>query len=93
MKQKTITLVTATLGSLDIVVKENPTYPNTFEIGNKRIDFSEILPETINLRDCDDYHIIIWDGTKSYINVVLGNTTYTGTIDIRHAATEEILVY
>lgn len=90
---KQITLVSATFGSLDIVVKENLNYPNTFEIGNKRIDFSEILPLGVNLHELEDYHIIIWDGVKAYVNIIVGPTTCTGTINITSPKHEELLAY
>lgn len=89
---KTITFVSATFGSLDLKVVENPNYPNTFEIGNKRVDFSEILPVGMNIHHYD-YHVIIWDGTKAYVNIIVGPETYTGTINVRKAATEELLAY
>ena len=87
---KQITLVTATLGSLDIVVKENTNYPNTFEIGNKRIDFSQLLPSNMNLHNLDEYHIILWDGTRLHCEIVVGSETIKGDIVLRKTATEEL---
>lgn len=34
---QSITLFTASLGAIDVVVKPNPCYRNTFEIGDKRV--------------------------------------------------------
>lgn len=93
MKQKIITFVSATFGSLYVVAKENSNYPNTFEIGNKRIDFSEILDSNINLHDCENYDIIIWDGIQARVDIIVGPVTYTGTINIRCAPTEELLAF
>lgn len=90
--KKRITLVSATFGSLDITVKENLNYPNTIEIGDKRIDFSEIVPQNMDIRE-KDYHIIIYDGIKAYCEIIVGNETYTGTIHFSKVKTEEIIAY
>lgn len=90
---KQITLVSATFGSLNVVVSENPNYANTFEIGNKRIDFSEILPTNMNIHK-HDYHIIILDGVKAYVNIIVDTSEqYNGTINIHSPKHEEILAY
>lgn len=87
---KQVTLVSATFGSIDVVVRENPNYPNTFEIGNKRIDFSEVLPLDVNLHKLEDYSIVIWDGVKAYVHINIGPITYTGNIDITSPKHEEL---
>ena len=88
---KQITLVSATFGSIDVVVRENPNYPNTFQIGSKRIDFSEVLPLDVNLHEFEDYNIVIWDGTRAYVHINVGPNTYTGTINISSPKHEELL--
>lgn len=90
---KQVTLVSATFGSIDVVVRENPNYPNTFEIGNKRVDFSEVLPLDVNLHEFEDYNIVIWDGVKAYVNINVGPITCTGTININSPKHEELSAF
>lgn len=79
---KQITIVSSTFGNIDVKVKENQNYPNTLEIGNKRVDFSDILPENIDLRSIKDYSIIIYDGIYSFVDVIIGSKQYTGKLVI-----------
>lgn len=89
MKQ-TITLVTATLGSVDVKVNKAGD-PNTFNIGAKRIDFSNILPPCIDIREYD-FHIILWDGRKMYCEIIIGSSTHKGWLDIPPAKHEEMWI-
>ena len=91
--EKTITLVTATFGSIDCKVNINPTYPNTIELGNKRLCFDEILPYHMDLREIDDFHIIIYDGVMPKVNIIIGPSTFRGNIDIPSAKHQEILAH
>ncbi len=92
INMKTITFVTATLGSIDCKVKINPNYSNTIQFGNKRLCFDRILPNSVDLRKVDDFHIIIYDGVMPKIEIIIGNKLFTGTINIPSAKHEEVLV-
>ena len=91
--EKIITFVTATFGSIDCKVNINPNYSNTIELGNKRLCFDDILPYNVELREIDDFHIIIYDGIRPKIDIIIGTKTFTGTIQIPSAKHQEILVY
>lgn len=67
MNQK-IKLVTATFGCIDVAVIPNHWNPNTYIIGNKNIDFSNMLPSDISLEVCD-FDITIFDGIKPQFEV------------------------
>lgn len=90
---KTVTLVTSTFGNINVVLKENPNFPNTLEIGSKLIDFTDILPLDYDLRKEKEYDVIIWDGMKPYVNIIVGSNTYVGTINIPSVKHEELLVH
>lgn len=88
--EQTITLVTSTLGSVDLKVSPSG-YPNTFNIGAKRIDFSNILPPRVDIRKCD-FHIILWDGRKMYCEIVVGSSTHKGWLIMPAARHEEMYI-
>lgn len=91
MKQS-ITLFTASLGAIDVVVKPNEGYRNTFEIGNKRVCFDNIVPADIDLRRIS-FILYIYDGVniscelkygKRFKNTVKFNLFYA------YSKTEEV---
>lgn len=90
---KTITFVSATFGNVNVVVKENPVYSNTIEVGNKRLCFDDVLPEDVDLRTVDDYHIIIYDGVRPTADIIVNNHMYNCCLCIASARHEEILAY
>lgn len=92
---KAITFVSATLGNLDVVVQEKPNYPNTFKIGNKSIDFSEIVPEYVNLHNLDSYHIIIFDGVEPCVEIIIPREphNYQGKLSIPSARHEGLVAF
>lgn len=92
IKMKSITIVSSTFGNINVKVDENTNYPNTLEIGNKRVDFSDILPETVDLRSIKDYAIIIYDGIYSLVNVIIGSKQYNGKLVITSNKHEEMFV-
>lgn len=67
MKQS-ITFVCASLGMIDVVVSPNPNYRNTFEIGDKRVCFDNVVPDDIDLRKTN-FSLCIYDGVN--VNCVL----------------------
>ena len=88
---KEIVLASPILGFVDIIVKENENYRNTFEIGDKRIDFSPMLPKNLNLHNVDSYRIIIKEGFETSVLVqvfnfvgrhhkIVKDTTYEGKL-------------
>ena len=85
-------MVSSTFGSIDVKVNENSYYPNTLEIGNKRVDFSDILPKNIELKNIEEYHIIIFDGIYSLINVIIGSKQYNGKLLINSNKHEMMFV-
>lgn len=86
-----ITLVTPIIGSVDCVVTPNTSYPNTFEIGSKRIDFSEMLPPCVNLHYEDDWHIIIWIGINPDVEIIFNYNTYKGKLYPTRERTEGLV--
>lgn len=91
--EKTITFVTATFGSIDCKVNINPTYSNIIEFGNKRLCFEDMLPDDVDLRELDDFHIIIYDGVKPKIEIIIGTKTFKGTVEIPSAKHQDIFAY
>lgn len=62
MKQS-ITFVSNSLGAIETIVKPNPCYRNTFEIGNKRVCFKNVVPADIDLRKTN-FSLYIHDGVN-----------------------------
>ena len=77
-----ITLVTPTFGTINVVPKFLDYDPNTLIIGDKVMNLEPILPDDINLSELDDFHIIIWDGMRAKIEVVINPNTYVGEFDV-----------
>lgn len=71
MKQ-TITYKTAALGLVEVIVKANPYYKNTFEIGDKRVCFDNIIPSNIDLRK-ENFDLLIYDGVTVHCILSYGN--------------------
>lgn len=80
MKQ-TITFTSANFGEIDIKVVFDKTFTNSIVVGQKRLHLDIILPKDINIEK-EDFHINIYDGIHTDVEVIIKDTVYYGEFSL-----------